>query len=246
MANIGHNSDGVESDPLRDRLSEEHAGLLGRTKALEDALTRVPTSLDDVSHDLAAAFVKQIRVHGKALDDARVVEKAPFLASGRTVDSFFSTEIVKMEKATVLVEDRIVAYLSAKADAERKVRAEQARLAREEADRLAAEVADPLAEAAVAVAVKAERAAAAPVAELARTRTSYGVTSGLRAEIVVKVSDPAKAVKALLPFIDSESLAKAARAWGRTNKLAAEAVLAGTAKPVPGLTITKEMSARVA
>lgn len=247
---IGHNVPPADADPLRDRLAETHGELASRTADLVGALDRVPATLDESTHDKAAAFVKQIKTHAKTVDAARVAEKEPYLAGGRTVDAWFGDMADKLKKASASVEQRITAFLRAKAEAERKAREEAEKAARVEAERIAAAIKDEddLKAALVAeeTAVEASRATMASVADLARTRTSYGVTSTLRTEIVVSVIDKAAACRALAPFIDDDAMAKAGRAWLKANKAAAEAVADGRASPVAGLLIQRNSVARVA
>lgn len=240
----------ADANPLADRLVEQHGELRTRADELLAALDRVPASLDDASHEKAAVFVKQLRVHSKAVDGVRESEKRPYLDAGRTIDAWARQITDRLTDAAKSVEAKITAFLRAKADAERKAREDAERAAREEAARRAAEMSsDDDLTAAVAAeqqAAAAARAAVAPVADLARTHTSYGVTSSLRTEIAVTVTSKADACRALHAYLDDDAMAKAARAWLRANKAAAELVWDGRADPVPGLRIERNMMARVA
>lgn len=239
-----------EGDALTLRLDEMHASLRERADELLAAVERVPATLDETTHDRAAAFVKQMKLHAKKIDESRVAEKQPYLDGGRTVDGWFGRLSLAMDKACKQVEARITAFLRAKADAERKAREEEARRAREEAERRAAEMkADEDLTAAVAAettAQQAEKAAAAPVADLARTRTAYGTTSTLRTELAFEVTGKAAAVRALADLIDDEAVAKAMRAWLRLNRAAAENIIDGKADPLPGIRLFRNEIARVA
>lgn len=247
---LGHNLPPSGTDPLADRLAESHAELRARTEELLAAMERVPAALDEESHDKAATFCKQLKLHAKAIDAARVDEKEPYLTSGRTIDNWFGRMKESVDRAAKSVEAKITSLLRAKADAERKAREEEARRAREEAERRAAEMkADEDLTAAVAAettAQQAEKAAAAPVADLARTRTAYGTTSTLRTELAFEVTGKAAAVRALADLIDDEAVAKAMRAWLRLNRAAAENIIDGKADPLPGIRLFRNEIARVA
>lgn len=239
-----------EGDALTLRLDEMHASLRERADELLAAVERVPTTLDETTHDRAAAFAKQIKLHVRKIDDSRVAEKEPYLEGGRKIDAWFKSLSDPLGTVCKQVEARITAFLRAKADAERKAREEEARRAREEAERRAAEMkADEDLTAAVAAettAQQAEKAAAAPVADLARTRTAYGTTSTLRTELAFEVADKAAAVRALADLIDDEAVAKAVRAWLRLNRVAAENIIDGKADPLPGIRLFRNEIARVA
>lgn len=239
-----------EGDALTLRLDEFHANLKERADELLAAVERVPATLDETTHDKAAAFVKQMKLHVKKIGDSRVAEKEPFLAGGRAVDGWFGKLSDPLTAACRQVEQRIAAFLKAKAEAERRVREEEARKAAEEAAaRLAAMVDEgDLTTAIVAeeTAARAAKAAVAPVADLARTRTAYGTTSSLRTELAFEVTNKAEAVRAIAALLDDEAVAKAIRAWLRLNKAAAEHIIAGKADPLPGIRLFHDQIARVA
>lgn len=248
MAALSNNP--PEGDALTLRLDEMHASLRERADELLAAVERVPATLDETTHDRAAAFVKQMKLHARKVDESRTAEKEPYLDGGRKVDAWFKRVSDPLGEACRKVEARITAFLRAKADAERKAREEEARRAREEAERRAAEMkADEDLTAAVAAettAQQAEKAAAAPVADLARTRTAYGTTSTLRTELAFEVTGKAAAVRALADLIDDEAVAKAMRAWLRLNRVAAENIIDGKADPLPGVRLFRNQIARVA
>lgn len=238
-----------DANPLLERLDGEHAAMAARTKELLEAVDRVPAKLEEATHDKAAAFVKQIRAHAKQVDAVRETEKKPYLEAGRTIDGWARVQTDPLAAAAKDVEGRIAVYLREKAAAERIERERAEREAREEAERRAATIANDAdlagAIAAEQNAVVAAKAAAAPVAELARTHTSFGVTSTLRSELAVVVVDRAAALVALAPYLDDEAVQKAGRAWLKANHSLAESVVAGRAT-VAGLSVETITKARVA
>ena len=143
-------------------------------------------------------FIKQLGAHQKTLDKTRVAEKEPYLAGGRTVDTFFARYTGLLKGCADDMRARLTTYERAKAAEERRKRDEAARLEREEADRLRREAeerekaaitaasleeaiqADTEARQAEADAVTAKKAADAKAAELHTTRGDYGSSSSLR------------------------------------------------------------------
>lgn len=129
----------------------------------------------------------------KEADSQRTGEKAPYLAIGRVIDSFFKDKLTApVEKVQHQIRGQMAIYAS-KLEAERR---EQARL---EAERAAAEAAAAAEQAeltrderdvqdaqdAAAMAAEAEALAEAKAAELSRTRGDLGTVVSLRVRQVV-------------------------------------------------------------
>jgi hypothetical protein len=171
---IGHNS-----PPVAEALADEHATLTARAASIVEAATRLPASVDDdETAGRVADFTRQINACTKALDNARVSAKEPFLDGGRAVDGFFKKHSDPLAGVKKKAQQLLDAFAQRKADAERKKRAEEARLAREEADRLAAAVRTEAdlnrAVEQEQVARQATAVAAAKPAEMVRTRGEQG------------------------------------------------------------------------
>lgn len=231
-----HNQPPADANPLRDRLMEDHAALVKRAIELSEAVERAPETVDENNAGRVADFVKQITGHMKALDGARVAEKEPYLAGGRTVDGFFKTWTDALEKGKRAVEAKLNVYLRRKAEEERRRREEAERIAREEAERAARAAAEAAAKAqtdadlnaaivaedaaikAAADAAKAAQAADAKPADMARTRGDYGAVGTLRREWVFDDLDRnALDLEALRPFIPQDAIEKAIRAFIRSG-----------------------------
>ena len=65
-------------------------------------------------------FIKQLGAHQKTLDKARVGEKEPYLAGGRTVDTFFNVYIADLKHSADDMRKRLTTYERAKAAEERR------------------------------------------------------------------------------------------------------------------------------
>jgi hypothetical protein len=78
-------------------------------------------------------FLSTGRAIHKQIEETRKVEKEPFLAAGREVDSAFNSLKDIVERAAALVKPLAEAFLREQEAAERKRRDEEARKAREEA-----------------------------------------------------------------------------------------------------------------
>lgn len=187
---LGHNRPD-EKSPLRARLETDHAPLLAEIAALAAKADRAPKTIkndDDLSmvSDLAKATSGML----KRADTARTTEKEPYLVSGRDIDAFFKSAAERLDRIKAAMGQRATDYLRQKeAEERRKAEAEAAkarevaRKALEEAAR--AEAANrpttagramDKAEIAQANAERLERAAAAPAADLARTRSASGAS----------------------------------------------------------------------
>lgn len=142
FAEIGHNNPPSEVEILRTNLLDRSEDIRARADELLSAFERVPAVIDnDDLCNRATDFVKQLQTAAAVTDKQRVVEKEPFLTSGRAVDAFFKPITDKLEQAKNTINKRISSYLSNKLYAEQKRRAEQQRLANEAAAKAAAEAA---------------------------------------------------------------------------------------------------------
>ena len=227
---IGHNQ-GPQDDgeALRERLAEQHAALKRRAGDLVAAEARMPEIADDASAGKAGDFIKQLAAAAKAADSARVAEKEPFLAGGRTVDGWFAKLKEPLDQVKRRVETKLSAYLRAKADRERREREEQARIAAEEAKRKEAEALAaaslPVSQAfgdakvdqaiqAQADAMEAAKAAEAKPADMARTRGDMGAVATLRQEWTFDGLDRDQIdLEALRPHLPIDGIEKAVRAY---------------------------------
>ncbi|WP_029310785.1 hypothetical protein [Acidiphilium angustum] len=161
-------------------------------------------------------FAAQLKREAKAMEAERTVVKAPYLGATRIVDGFFKDLTDPLTNAAKAIENALTTYLR-KVEADRRKEAEaEAKRLQEEAQRAAdaaAKVASvDMIDTAIEAnkeAVQAAKVAAAPAADLSRTRGDYGGVSSLRKgpwqfEIVDKEAIP------LSFLVLDESAAKAA------------------------------------
>lgn len=152
-ATMGHNLPDADADPLKDRLYEDHADKFTRKAELLEGLASVPDRIEDGDEATAGRLTdfikKQIAEFRKSVNTTHEAEKAPFLAAGRTVDSFKHVLLDDIDKGGA------AATVVLKSYADRKAAIEKA--AREKAEREAR-----------AAAVEAQRKADAEAAERAR------------------------------------------------------------------------------
>lgn len=184
---------------IREDLTEKHAAIIARTHELISASDRVPAVIDgDEIAGKVGDFIKQVSACSKNAETARVAEKEPHLAAGRTVDGWFKSLTDPLDRAKSTIQGRLTIYLREK---EAKERTERERIAREE--REAAEAAAKLAREAesqmqdvqgLEVALKAQdsaakaaadaaqatKAAQVIAADLSRTRGDYGSVASLQ------------------------------------------------------------------
>lgn len=222
LRGIGDNSGSVdEATRIRENLSEKHESLVNRAYQLLEAEDRVPPEIgDDDQAGKVGDLVRLITAAVQTAELARKTEKEPHMAAARTVDGFFKEISEPLGELKTRVSRRLTAYLTAKAERERRAREEEARRLREEAEKQAAaaakaEAAAPAAAAIVmeqalateAQAVIAERAVEAKPAELSRTRGDVGSVSSLKTRWVGEVSDRAALdLEALRPYIPVAAL----------------------------------------
>lgn len=225
---LGHNR-----PPLRDLLRDQYEQIGTRVDALIASAGRAPATVnDDDTLGKMGDLIKSITACGKQIEAARVSEKEPFLAAGREVDGFFKPMGDTLAVAKKRLEAPCGVYLRAKADAEKKAREAieaAARRAAEDAMRQAQEaeaanltaVSDAALDRALtaeADADRAQKAAEAKPAELARTRGEMGSVATLRtswdAEILDYAAIPLEAIRA---FVPRDAIEKAVRAFVRAG-----------------------------
>ena len=233
MRGLGDNQPPTDANPIRDRLTEDYAGMLVRRDELLGAADRVPPTVEDENTaQKVGDFIKQLQAAMKNADATRVSEKEPYLAGGRQTDGFFKAITEPLAKVKKEIEGRLNIFLRKKADAERRAREEAEKKARKEAERAAQEVAERIkalkdeegleaaitaeevAKHAKADALKAAKEAEAKAAELSRTRGDYGSVASLRTFWDFKDFDRDKLdLGALRAHLPEEALYKAVRSY---------------------------------
>lgn len=176
-------------------LAEENAGLLRRRTELVEGLAAFLAKYPSIqTEDVAAGATENIELVRRALaavEDRRQVAKAPYLAGGKAVDTWFGAVEESLKQAVAPLRAAHRVFLLAKEARERKAaEAEAARLAAEAAEAAAqAQQAGDAGEAAAAFehaavvakhAEDAEQLAAGKPGPLTRTMGSYGSTSSLQ------------------------------------------------------------------
>ncbi len=229
----GDNQPPGDANPIRERLTEDHAGMLKRRDELLAASERVPPTVEDESTaQKTGDFIKQLQAAVKNADATRVAEKEPYLNGSRQTDGFFKAITEPLAKAKKDIEGRLNIFLHKKADAERRAREEAERAARKEAERAAraaaeaeaamtddaaveeAVVAEQRAKDAADVAAKAQVEAEAKAADLSRTRGDYGSVASLRTFWDHKDMDRSKLdLEALRQHLNHDALEKAVRSY---------------------------------
>lgn len=212
MNTIGHNNPPiVDIEPITSRLETNNAELLSRKDQLLARAAESPNFIADGDDDgagLLGNLIRDIAAANKDAEARRVGEKEPILKAGNLVDGFFKARIMNPLATAHGERSRVLTSFSVRkaAAARAKLEAEAARLrAEEDARRKAAEAAaaaiqnevdlrravaaEKVVAQSAAITVKAERAAAAPPADLARARTDTGTLMSLRKETVVEITD---------------------------------------------------------
>lgn len=215
---------------LSDTLIDENQAIVDRCN---DLLAREIMTVDDeISAKAASDYVEEIKKERKKVEAKRVDVKEPYLEGSRRVDGFFRSILDPLDGLQVRVEQqRLRGYLRKKADEERRAREEAERIAREEAARKQREAAEAAArlkseeDLKRAIAAEAEaqtatvehqraiKSAAAPVAELARTRSDDGALATLRTFWTFKDMNRREIdLEALRPYLALADIEKAVRA----------------------------------
>lgn len=223
---LGHNKPPSEAEALSVRLAERANRDFGsRVNDTLAAAKRIGKINDDAAAGDAGIVIRLARALENDLDRARVAEKEPFLAAGRTVDSFFKKTISPIAGAKDAVQSKLDAYIVAKEEREREAAEAAAEVARKEADRLAREAKKKRASEetltqAVEARVEAEHlaeAAEASSADLVRVRGDEGtvtIRSEWRGELVDRESLDLESLRA---HFSEDSLEKAIRAFVRAG-----------------------------
>ena len=228
------------AEALLIQLREDHAPLIARKGELLGGVERAPTEIAEGDEETAgrmADFVDQINAFLKHAKEAHQSEKAPFLAAGRTVDSFLHALVDEIEKGKAAVNKVRKVYADAKAARERRAREEEQRRANEEALRLEREAEEAAAklqeesdleaalekeEAANQAKLEAERAAkaaAAKPAELGKSRGELGGQTSLKQFWNFRGLDRNGIdLESLRHHFTTDSLEKALRSWITANK----------------------------
>lgn len=208
---VGHNSGS---------LAERHRDLTDRLSELRGALAKVPPTIeDDVTQAKVGDLAKLMTKLATAAKSSHKAEKEPHLEAGRQVDAFFLAGIIKpLDEAKSDLERRSTAYLRRKEAEERARREAEERAAREAAEAAAA-AASTDADLAVAIekeveVARAAEAAAAPVADLVRTRGALGSITTARKEWFGEVEDfDAIPLDSLRAFIARSEIERAIKAF---------------------------------
>ena len=217
---LGHNNPPSDADALRDRLDERSRELRERAASLLAAESRLPEISDDDIAGRVGDLIRLITAAMQAAEGDRKREKEPHMAAARTVDGYYGQISEPQFDLKTRVSRRLTAYLTAKAERERRAREEEARRLRDEAEKQAAAAAQVEAAAPAAAAIVmeqalatevqaavAQRAAEAKPAELSRTRGDVGSVASLKSRWVGEVSDRAALdLEALRPYIPVAAL----------------------------------------
>ena len=234
---LGHNEPPLDAEPIKDRLTEDHADLLSRRQELVDAEERVPPCDGPETAAKIGDYIKQLSSCMKDSDGRRVKEKEPYLEGGRRVDGFFkdvkeSLDAIKKRCGSALTvyqkevarQERIA--LAAKAEADAKAAKEAEEAAQEALDRATAdahlEEAVEKEETAIEAADEAAQSAKAAeqsAADLSRTRsTNGGSVSSLHTIWTFRDLDrDAIDLEALRPYFTEADIEKALRAYIKTG-----------------------------
>lgn len=218
---IGHNS-----QSMRDMLLASYTDLQGDVARVIASSQRAPVAItDDETNGKFGDLVKIVIGVAKKAEEARKVEKEPFLRAGQEVDAFFNVirDDLGTHKNALL--SRQTTYLTEKERKERERQTEIARIAAEEAARKLDEATSARApeDAATALneAVDAETrsaeaalAANAKPADLVRTHGAMGSTSSLKAVWVYEITDRGKIpLDILRPYLPADAIDKAIAAY---------------------------------
>ena len=195
---MGHNAPEA-AVPIQSDLAERYGEVTARAAQLIDAAQRVPEAIED--DELAGKvgdFIKQITACMKNAEAARVKEKEPHLAAGRSVDAWFKKITDSLDATKRIIEKRLTAFLRVKEEAARRERertaAEEREAARRAAEAAAAAEAaitsaktlgeaieaEDAARKAAADAEAAKKASEVKAAELSRSRGDMGSVASLR------------------------------------------------------------------
>lgn len=245
LAGVGHNRPPPDEQAridFNEAIRSHKVDLRGRIAELLGSASRA-TANDDESTGLCAELIRQMSAVEKAVDDARVAVKAPYLAGSRAIDDAAKTIVADLGSAKGKVRTMAEDFMRKKAAQER------ARLAQEEAERQAArDRAAELAEQEVnraadegrlpdtEVIAALDAVGSKPVeAEPTQIRSDYGAVASARKIKVATVTDWTKAFKAVrtVPAVQ-EAIQKAINGLVRAGQTA-----------IPGVEITDDIGLSV-
>ncbi len=254
-----HNNPPAENQ--RAELEQKNEDLIKRKDELLDAVSRMPREI--ANDEVQDKFIDQVKLMKSCAKDAgsrQVIDKAPYLEGGRTVDGFYKPIQNTLSDAAKRIENGpLRTYQRKKYDAEQaRIRAEKIeaeRIADEE--RKAAEAAAKLAtsdedlETAIAAedrandaqqdAEKAAEAAAAPTNDLTRTHATYGGKASSSKKATFKIDNIREIdLEALRPFIQIGAIEMAIRNYMKVHKGPAADV-----PPVKGITFFDDFKTTV-
>lgn len=196
---IGHNK-----PTIFEVLTEQYAGLASRVEAIATRANTAPRVIkSDADLNEIGVLIRDTRSLAKEADQSRTAEKAPHLQAGRDVDAFFKAHADRLDRISGAFQKIADDHARAVAAKARRKAEEEARKAREEAERQAeiarraeeanrAKTADKheaRADAALAQAEQAEAVAAAPAADLVRSRMDSGLLSTATTTLAFEITN---------------------------------------------------------
>jgi hypothetical protein len=243
MSSVARLAMGGNNPPITDLLKAEFAELSEATVRLQEIAGSLPLEIVEEGQVAEfAGFVKECRATAKQLSDMRSAEKAPFLAAGKEVDTFFNVMVDRLDRVRAAAELRVTAYQRKLAEEERrraaeiaemqrKESAEKLRLAAESTSRVEQDVLMRSAESAAALGHRAEAAAVSEQSNLTKMKTEAGTVSTRKswAFTITDLSDIP--LEKLRPFFTYDAIEKAVSAFVRANKDTA---------PLPGVNIFQD------
>ncbi len=222
---IGHNQPPSDMEILQGAMNEKHARVLDGAAKLIEAAVRIPDVIeDDETAGKASDYIKMVTGCRKNIETIRVSEKEPHLKMGRLVDGFFKVKTDLLDNAMTRAKRPLDNWLKKKAAEEQARRNEEAARLRRESEEQAAAAAllekaklQPQAESMLdqaqitaAVADKADKAAEAKPAEMAKSRGDSGALATLRTRWVGELTDIGTLdLEALRFHINPDALQKA-------------------------------------
>lgn len=233
IASIGHNNPPTDGEIINQRMAEKYPELRKAVNDLSAAANAAPREIENEEQAAHVTdLIKQISIQDKDVNAVRTKEKQYFLDCGRAVDAFFNLGRQKLEVAKTKLSQTLQPWLDKKAAEERARREEAERLAKEAAAKAQAEALEleqqgKTTEATVQLqhalnaeteAYKAEQAADAKPASMARSYGNSGAVAGLRTVWVGEVTDRAQLdMAALGPYFSKDAIDKAVNAFVRAG-----------------------------
>jgi hypothetical protein len=212
------------------RAAAQWDGTTFKTLNLAQFLQRVmPTVMIPDAEEAARAtsFVKKIKVHRDGIEKDRVGEKKPYDDAGGAVQAFFKPKMIDVLEAIYKAieqgpmkaySDRIIAEEKAQRAAEAKRLADEAKAALAAAVRTGSSDVLETAQQIGELADRAAERAAAPIADMGRTRGSMGGTSTVITTWKYRITDQAK-LPAKYLIVDHAALARDVKANKNTTPI---------------------------